>query len=180
MLDKGKTWILHIRKDAKWHDGYDVVADDFIWSYSAWANPKVATRWNEKAKSIAGYDDLKSGKTTSLSGVTKVDNKTVRVELSSAMPLWMRLEQTYLVIFPYHVFKDVKPENVVSHPYWKSRIGTGPFKWDEYKPDQYIKLVRNNDYYDGSAILEEIYYVIYADATSMLMPMRWRNSYNFL
>lgn len=168
MQEDGKVWILHIRENAKWHDGSDVVADDFIWSYSAWANPKVATRWNEKASSIVGYDDVYSGKTDTLSGVTKIDDKTVRVELSVAMPLWMKLEQTYLVIFPYHIFKDVKPENVIGHPYWKNRIGTGPFKWAEYKADQYIKVVKNNDYYDGAPILDEIYYVIYTDAAAML------------
>ena len=168
MEEEGKVWILHIREDAKWHDGYDVVADDFIWSYTAWANPKVSSRWNEKASSIEGYEALHSGQADVLSGVTAIDDKTVRVELSTAMPLWMKLEQTYLVIFPYHIFKDVAPEDVVAHPYWKARIGTGPFKWEEYKPDQYIKLVRNDEYYDGPAKLDAIYYVIYADAAAML------------
>lgn len=168
MQEDGKVWILNIRKDAKWHDGYDVVADDFIWSYSAWANPRVATRWNGKASSIKGYADVQSGATDVLSGVTKIDDKTVRVELNSAMPLWMRIEQVFLVVYPYHVFKDVKPSDVVAHPYWKARIGTGPFKYTEYVPDQYIKLTRNEDYYLGAPILETVYCMIYADAKSML------------
>jgi peptide/nickel transport system substrate-binding protein len=168
MQEEGKVWILHIRQDAKWHDGEDVTAEDFIWSYSAWANPRVATRWKEKAKSIAGYEEINAGTTDTLSGVTKIDSKTVRVELNHAMPLWMKLEQTYLVIFPYHIFKDVKSEDVVGHSYWKNRIGTGPFKWAEYKADQYIKLVRNESYYGGAPILEEVYYVIFTDAAAML------------
>lgn len=168
MQEDGKVWILNIRKDAKWHDGYDVVAEDFIWSYSAWANPRVATRWNGKASSIKGYADVQSGATDVLSGVTKIDDKTVRVELNSAMPLWMRIEQVFLVVYPYHVFKDVKPSDVVAHPYWKARIGTGPFKYTEYVPDQYIKLTRNENYYLGAPILETVYCMIYADAKSML------------
>lgn len=168
MLNDGQTWILHIRDNAKWHDGEPVTADDFIWSYSAWANPRVSSRWNEKASSIKGYDDVKAGKTDTLSGVTKIDDKTVKVELSKAMPLWMKLEQTYLVVFPEHILGKLKPEDVAGSDFWKNRIGTGPFKWAEYKPDQYIKLVRNEDYYDGAPIIEELYYVIYADTAAML------------
>lgn len=168
MLDDGKVWILHLNKQAKWHDGHDVVPEDFIWSYSAWANPRISTRWNGKAESIVGYADVLAGKTDTLKGVTKVDEHTVRVELSVAMPLWMKLEQTYLVIFPYHIFKDVAPADVLGHSFWKNRIGTGPFKWAEYKPDQYIHLVRNDEYYDGPAILTDIYLAIYQDAASML------------
>lgn len=168
MLEGGKVWILHLNKQAKWHDGRDVVPEDFIWSYSAWANPRISTRWNGKAESIVGYADIQAGKTDTLRGVTKVDEDTVRVELSLAMPLWMKLEQTYLVIFPSHIFKDVAPADVLGHSYWKNRIGTGPFKWAEYKPDQYIHLVRNEAYYDGPAILTDIYLAIYQDAASML------------
>ena len=168
MLEDGKVWILHIRENAKWHDGYDVTADDFIWSYSAWANPRVATRWNGKAASILGYDEVQSGETDILRGVTKIDDKTVRVELISAIPLWMRIEQVFLVIFPYHIFKDVAPQDVIAHDFWKARIGTGPFKYAEYVPDQYIRLERNEDYYDGAPIIETMYYVIYENAAAML------------
>ena len=168
MQEGGKVWILHIRPNLKWHDGYDVVAEDFIWSYSAWANPRVATRWNGKAASIKGFDAVQKGETDTLSGVTKIDDKTVRVELSDAVPLWMRIEQVYLVIFPYHIFKDVKPEDVVSHSFWTARIGTGPFKYAEYVPDQYIRFERNEDYYDGAPIIETMYYVFYENAAAML------------
>ncbi len=168
MEEDGKVWILHIRPEAKWHDGEDVVAEDFIWSYSAWANPRIATRWNSKASSILGYDEVQAGDTDTLAGVTKVDDKTVRVELKQAMPLWMKIEQIYLVIHPYHVFADVKPEDVIAHPYWTARIGTGPFVWTEYQPGQYIMLTKNANYYDGEPILETVYYVFFQDAAAML------------
>jgi len=168
MQEGGKVWLLHIRENAKWHDGEDVVPEDFIWSYSAWANPRIATRWNGKASSILGYDEVQAGTTDTLKGVTKVDENTVRVELSSAVPLWMRIEQTYLVIFPYHIFKDVKPEDVLAHSFWTHRIGTGPFKYAEYAADQYVRFERNEDYYDGAPIIETMYYVFYENAASML------------
>ncbi|MDD2406988.1 MAG: ABC transporter substrate-binding protein, partial [Sphaerochaetaceae bacterium] len=137
MLEDGKVWIMHIRDNATWHDGTDVTAADVIFSYSAYANPRVASRWNGKAQSIKGYADVQKGLSDKLSGVTAIDDKTVRIELSQAMPLWMKLEQTFLVIFPDHILGKVPADQLVAHGYWKNRVGTGPFKWAEYKPDQY-------------------------------------------
>ncbi|MDD4259840.1 MAG: ABC transporter substrate-binding protein [Sphaerochaetaceae bacterium] len=168
MLEDGKVWIMHIRDNATWHDGTDVTAADVIFSYSAYANPRVASRWNGKAQSIKGYADVQKGLSDKLSGVTAIDDKTVRIELSQAMPLWMKLEQTFLVIFPDHILGKVPADQLVAHGYWKNRVGTGPFKWAEYKPDQYIRVVRNDDYYLGAPILEEIQYVIFGDVPSQL------------
>jgi len=168
MQENGKVWIMHIRKNAKWHDGVDVTAADVIFSYSAYANPRVASRWTGKAQSILGFADIASGKTDTLAGVTAIDDKTVRIELSVAMPLWMKLEQTFLVIFPNHLLGKVPADKLVAQDYWKNRVGTGPFKWAEYKPDQYIRLVRNENYYLGAPIFQELVYVIFGDVPSQL------------
>jgi peptide/nickel transport system substrate-binding protein len=168
MLEDGKVWIMHLRKGVKWHDGKPFTAKDVIWSYSAYANPKVASRWNGKAQSILGFDEMRAGKTSSLKGVTALDDYTVRVELNKQMPLWMKLEQTFLVVFPEHLLGELAPEEVITSDFWKHRIGTGPFIWTEYKPDQYIKTVRNTDYYLGVPEIEELDYVIFADVPSQL------------
>lgn len=168
MQEDGKVWILHIREDAIWHDGTPVTADDVIFSYSVYANPRTGSRRYGWASSIKGYQDVYDGKATFLEGVTAIDEKTVRVELNSATPLWMKIEQAYLVIFPYHLLKDVPETELGTCDYWKNRIGTGPFKWEEYKPDQYIMLTRNEDYYLGAPVLEKLVYVIYNDTSAQL------------
>jgi peptide/nickel transport system substrate-binding protein len=168
MQEEGKIWIMHLREGVKWHDGVAFTAKDVIWSYSAYANPKVASRWNGKAQSILGFDELRAGKDTTLKGVTALDDYTVRVELNNPMPLWLKLEQTFLVIFPEHLLGNIPPEEVIASDYWKHRIGTGPFIWTEYKPDQYIKTLRNTEYYLGVPQIEELDYVIFADVPSQL------------
>jgi peptide/nickel transport system substrate-binding protein len=168
MQQDGKVWILYIRSNAKWHDGRDVTAADVIWSYSAYANSKVASRWNSKASSIMGYADVQAGKADKLAGVTAINDKTVRIELSQTMPLWLKLEQSFLIIFPDHILGGVAPDQVVAHPYWRARVGTGPFIWEEYKPDQYIKLKRNENYYLGAPKFTNLVYSIFGDAASQL------------
>ena len=168
MQDGGKTWIIHIRDKAYWHDGTKVTADDVVFSYNAYANPNVGSRWSSKAASIKGYDAFRNGEATSLAGVTAVDADTVKVELANAMPLWMKIEQTYLVIFPEHLLGDVEAEKLVSDPYWQHRVGTGPFKWAEYKQDQYIMLEKNEDYYLGAPKLDKLIYQMYSDSSTQV------------
>jgi ABC-type transport system substrate-binding protein len=55
-------------------------------------------------------------------------------------------------IYPCHV----PPRDMRSHP-----IGTGPFKFVEFKPNEYIKLTRNLDYWKkGRPYLDGIEYTI--------------------
>ncbi|NJL72058.1 MAG: ABC transporter substrate-binding protein [Candidatus Competibacteraceae bacterium] len=80
----------------------------------------------------------------------------------------MTIEQPYLVVFPKHLLGDVAPDKLVANPYWQKRIGTGPFKWADYKQDQYIVLERYNDYYLGAPKLDKIVYQMYTDASTQI------------
>jgi peptide/nickel transport system substrate-binding protein len=166
MSEGGKVWTLRLRKGVKWHDGVEFTANDVLFSYDAFANPKTGSRWSLKASSIAGYEEMKAGTATSLKGVKALDKYTVRVELAVAMPLWMKLEQTYLVIFPKHILGSIPADKLTAADYWQKRIGTGPFKWSDYKKDQYIILDRNPDYYLGAPKLEKLVYQMYTDAVT--------------
>ena len=42
--------------------------------------------------------------------------------------------------------------------YQRTPIGTGPFMFDEYQPQQYVKLVANPDYFRGQPKIKEIFY----------------------
>lgn len=166
MQEDGKVFIFNLREDVEWHDGEDFTAEDVVFSYNAYANPKVGSRWAIKASTIMGYQAFQNGDADSLEGVTAIDENTVRVELSREMPLWPKLEQTYLVVFPEHLLGDTAPEQLIQDPYWRNRVGTGPFKWEEYKADQYISLVPNEDYFMGAPELDRIVLRLYADAST--------------
>lgn len=172
MQQDGKVFVFHLREDVKWHDGEDLTAEDVVFSYNAYADPKVGSRWAIKASSIMGYRAFQNGDADSLEGVTAIDEDTVRVELSKEMPLWPKLEQTYLVIFPEHLLGDTPPEQLIQDPYWRNRVGTGPFKWDEYKDDQFISLVRNEDYFMGAPELERIVLRMFADASTHVAALQ--------
>ncbi|GAB4532130.1 MAG: ABC transporter substrate-binding protein [Anaerolineae bacterium] len=172
MQEDGKVWIFNIRKGVKWHDGTPFTAKDAVFSFNLYADPKVASRWATKVSSILGYQDFKEGKADSLAGVSALDDYTLRVELTDPSMLWIKLEQIYIVMLPEHILGGVPPEEVVTHPYWTQRVGTGPFKWVKYVPEQYIELERNEDYFLGAPKLEKVFLKFYADAATHIAALQ--------
>lgn len=168
MEEDGSVWMVNLREGVTWHDGEPFNADDVVFSFNAYANPAVGSAWATKVQDIVGYDEFQAGEAESLEGVTAVDDLTVRFELKQPSPLWMQLQQIFIVIFPEHILGEVPAAELLGHPYWENRVGTGPFKWVEYVPDQYITVERNEDYFLGAPRLERIVYQIYSDIPTIL------------
>lgn len=169
MQEGGKVWLIKLRKGVKWHDGAPFTADDVVFSFNAYANPVIASTWQSKVADILGFDEVKAGTADKLAGVQKIDDQTVRIELKAAQPPWMELTQPFIIIMPNHILGNVKPEELKAHPFWEGgRIGTGPFRWVEYKTDQYLITERNPDYYLGAPKLDRVIYQIYADVATIL------------
>jgi len=66
-------------------------------------------------------------------------------------------------IYPCHV----PPAQMRTHP-----IGTGPFKFVEFKPNEYIKLVRNPDYWKpGRPYLDAIEYTVIKNTSTWVLAV---------
>lgn len=165
---EGKAYVFHLRQGVTWHDDEPFTADDVVFTYNTYANPQVGSAWNSKLSDVLGYAAFQDGAADSLEGVTKIDDATVRIELNAPNPNWVELFQTFIVVLPEHILGDVEPSALAGHPYWENRVGTGPFKWSRYEPDQFIEVVRNEDYFLGAPRLERIIYQIYADIPTIL------------
>ncbi len=168
MEDGGRAFVFNLRRGVTWHDGAPFTADDVVFTFNTYADPKVASTWVTKVSDILGYEAFQSGEADRLAGVTKIDDHTVRIELKNPSPLWVDLQQIFIVILPQHILGSVAPDGMRGHPFWENRVGTGPFKWTRYVPDQFIEVVRNDDYFLGAPRLERIVYQIYADIPTIL------------
>lgn len=166
--EDGKAFVFHLRDGVKWHDGEPFTADDVVFTFNIFANPAVGSTYAAKLAAVVGYDDFKAGKATSLAGVTKVDDMTVRVELTSPAPLWVELQQISISILPEHILGAVPADQLRTHAYWKNMIGTGPFVMSKFVDDQYIEGTANPDYFLGKPKLDKIVFQIYADTTAIL------------
>ncbi len=129
----GKSVIWKLKPGVKWHDGKPFGADDVVFTFE-YVND-VAT----SAVSIAVYRDLK---------VEKVDDHTVRILFNSPTPFWASaFVGAYGCIIPKHLFADYKGAKSREAPNNLAPVGTGAYKFVEFKPGDLVRGEINPDYH---------------------------------
>ncbi|WP_297427584.1 peptide-binding protein [Clostridium sp.] len=148
--DDKLTLTFHLRKDVKWHDGEDFTADDVAFTFTSIADPKYkGPRFNEISK-VVGAQDYHDGKADSVSGIKVIDKNTLSFTYTKTYaPALSNFSQRG--ILPKHIWSKVnieewdKQSDLLNKP-----IGTGPFKLTDFKPDQYVELAKNDNYFGGA------------------------------
>ena len=127
--EDGKELSFTLRQDVKWHDGRPFTANDVkcTWdlltgksSEKLRINPRKA--WYQNVEAVATNGDF-----------------AVTFQLKRPQPaLLAMLASGMAPVYPCHV----APRDMRAHP-----IGTGPFKFVEFKPNETIRITRNPDYW---------------------------------
>lgn len=175
--DDATTYTFHLREDALWHDGQPVTARDveatvrFILNKATNINP---ARW---IGSLKGGQAFYDGESDELPGVQIPDDYTVIFELEEPKVGWHMSATTDLQILPAHIFNDVNPADIVEHhaPAWYTpelNIGSGPFKFVQAERDQFVELVRNDEYYGGAPKLERILFKNFGGADTQFIALQ--------
>ncbi len=128
---KSVTWKL--KQGVKWHDGQPFTADDVLFTWEYAKDPAAAT------VTIASFKDVM---------VEKVDQFSVKVSFPKPTPFWAdTFVGTRGMILPKHLFKDFTGAKSREAPANLKPVGTGPFKYDDFKPGDLVKGVINMDYH---------------------------------
>jgi peptide/nickel transport system substrate-binding protein len=118
-----------LRPNVKWHDGKPFTAKDVKCTFDLLlGNSTEKLRLNPRKPWYRNLDEV----------VVKGDDEVI-FRLKRPQPAFIAfLASGFTPIYPCHVpARDMR-----QHP-----IGTGPFKFVEFKPNEYIKVVRNPDYW---------------------------------
>jgi peptide/nickel transport system substrate-binding protein len=125
------TWKL--KKDVQWHDGHPFTADDVVFTGEYAGDPATAST------TIGNYRDIK---------VEKVDPLTVRLHFAKPTPFWASAFVGYFgMIIPKHLFDPYKGANSREAPTNLKPVGTGPYRFVEFKPGDLVKGERNPSYH---------------------------------
>ena len=149
----GLTYTFHLRRDVKFHDGTLLTAEAVRSTIERVANP--ATK-SQKAVFLLGP----------FRSVETLDDYTVAIHLSSPYaPLLDGLSQVYLGIASPQALTEWGVD------YQFHQIGSGPFRFVEYVPNDHLTIARNDDYqwgptihsYAGPAYLDQVEFRFYSD-----------------
>ena len=127
--EDGKELTFKLRQDVKWHDGKPFTSKDVKCTWDL-----LEGKGTEKLRlnpRKAWYRNLDE--------VVPNGDYEVTFKLKRSQPAFIALLASgFTPVYPCHV----PPVQMRQHP-----IGTGPFKFVEFKPNEYIKVARNPDYW---------------------------------
>jgi oligopeptide transport system substrate-binding protein len=147
-VDSPTQLTITLKKDQKFTDGTDVLADNFIkaWNYGALlSNKQLNQSW---FSDIVGFSDSEDAE---LTGLKKVDDLTFTIELTSPVATDFATRLGYSAYYP---LPDVAFDDMAA--FGENPIGNGPYKLDgdgAWQHDVSIALVKNDDYQGGREVV---------------------------
>ncbi len=152
--DDGKSLTLKLRKNAKFHDGKPITSEDVAFS--------IAT--------IKANHPFK----TMFAPVERVDTPdphTAVLRMRHAHPaILLAMSSALCVIIPKHIYGD--GQDPKSHPRNLTPVGSGPFKFVEYKKGQHIVLERNPDFFlKGRPYLDKIVIKVTKESNTLALGL---------
>lgn len=186
--DDNKTVTFKLRSGVKWHDGQPFTSHDVAFTFTAMLHPDYTGVRTGDYSALAGVqkmlderDDLdsqvKDKKITDADAAKKkmdswnawlngggkkainvIDDLTI--SFSTDEPYAPLLQSLAMSIIPEHIYKTTEIGKMQDNPAIKAPIGTGPYKFVEYKKDQYVKLVKYDGYHLGKPHIDTIVYKI--------------------
>lgn len=160
--NEGTVYTFTLRKGVKFHDGREVKADDFKYSWERACKPSTGSQTAEAyLGDIIGVKEMLAGKANSLSGVVVIDTYTLQVTIDAPRPYFL-----YKLTYPTAFVVDRNNINKGAN-WWKQPNGTGPFKLGKWEENASIILQRNALYYGDMAEISSVEYKLWAG-----VPMR--------
>ncbi|MFM2581365.1 ABC transporter substrate-binding protein [Vibrio fortis] len=158
--EDNKTFVFHLRKDAKWSNGDPVTADDFVYALRRAVDPNTASPnvWYLKLTKINNIADVAEGKKPlDALGVTAIDKHTLRFELDSKVPYFVAMTG-HTSMMPVHKANLESSDKPWSDP--KQFVGNGAFLLDEWVVNERVELKKNPNYWDsGDTHLNQVTYI---------------------
>lgn len=152
-----------LRRGVRFHDGHEFDAGDVRFTYEAIVNPR------NLSPRASDYEPIKA--------VEVVDRHTVRVvykRLYSPAILSWRMQ-----ILPEHLLDEAARQAEMDAQgitgearesfglrqmrFGRNPVGTGPFRFVAWESDEYIRLRRFDDYWEGAPEYEHYYYRVIPD-----------------
>ena len=154
MAPDGLSLTLHLVKGAKFHDGTPITSEDVAFSI-------MAIKANHPFKAMYAP----------VSGVDTPDPYTAVIRLSKPHPaILLCMSPVLCPIMPKHVYGT--DPNIRQNPANKAPIGSGPFKFVEWKPGDYIMLEKNKDFFiKGKPHVDRVIIKIIPDMNNRVMAV---------
>ncbi|MCE9647546.1 MAG: peptide ABC transporter substrate-binding protein [Chloroflexi bacterium] len=153
----GLVYTYKIRDGVKFHDGQPLTAKDVAFTY----NLVMA---HEDFPTLHSYVEH-------FVSVEAPDASTVVITLDQPIPN-IASKLVFLYILPEHIWKDHSEDDAAAAYENLEMIGSGPFKMLEYKPNEFIRLGVNKDYYGAVPKVDEVIFQVFSSSDVLIQALK--------
>lgn len=158
-LEGDTAVVFRLRRDVYWHDGEPVTAEDVAFTFERAKDPETASL-------------LGSAYLSEVARAEVLDPHTIRFAFER--PHAQALEDFWWAPMPRHLLEDVPPAELASAPFNRAPVGSGPFRFVEWRANDRLVLERNDDYPEalgGPPALDRVVFRIVPEATTLLTEL---------
>jgi oligopeptide transport system substrate-binding protein len=151
----GRMWTFALRPGVRFHNGREVTAQDVVYSFTRLLDSTRSLPTAGFFQNIQGAKEFREGKAPGVQGLQARGRYTLHMVLEEPLaPLLIVSGLANTAVVPQE--EVAKPGGDFGH----APVGTGPFKFVRWQPNQEIVLEANDQYYESRPFLDTVVFKI--------------------
>ncbi len=150
----GLVITFHLRRGVKWQDGREFTAEDVLFGFETITNPSTRTAY------AGDFKEVKEAKVLD----PYTFRATYKRPFAPGLSSWGSL-----VVLPKHLLSG---KDINTTPFSRNPVGTGPFRFKEWKTGEKIVLQANPEYFEGRPYLDGIVTRVIPDPATMFLELK--------
>lgn len=162
--EDGLVWTFNLRDNAKFHNGRDVVAQDFKYSFERVANPDTASPAAWMLNKLVGFDEYQAGTADEITGIKVVDDHTLELTLAEPYaPFISILSSNSLAVVPQEEVEKWGDD------FGQHVVAAGPFTLGQWNFNQDLTVNAFEDYWAGRPYLDGVKFRVINDENTRIV-----------
>lgn len=173
--EDAREFTFTLREGLVFSDGVPLTSEDVLFTFHRALDPRTGSVWRGRLLALAGADKYDGVTVTEIEGLQALDARTIKMTLSEPDATWLVTLGDFagFCILPKHAFGDIPPEELQEAPFtFNPTPSAGAFLFDEYQPDQYLSLKRNDNYDPPKAYIDSFYLTILPQSVTALAALQ--------
>jgi peptide/nickel transport system substrate-binding protein len=173
--EDAREFTFHLREGLMFNDGEPLTSADVLFTFHRAIDPRTGSVWRGRLLAIDGAEEYDGETVTEISGLQAPDERTVTMTLTDPDATWLVTLGDFagFCILPEHAFGDIPPDQLQEADFsLNPGPGAGAFSFDEYLPDQYVSISRNDTYDPPKANIDRLFLTILPQSVTALSQLQ--------